>query len=378
MAARREQLRKTRIDTIETKRQDGRWFKTTAQQTHQGGMVIVREDITERRQMEQSLRDREALVRQVLEACPAFITMNRLKDGIIIYESPAALELLGYETAQIGQSLASRWVNKSDREAFVQRIRSTGAVDDFETRYRKANDEEFWCAISSRLIEYQGEEVLVNHLIDLTERRATEAELNRQREMLHQSEKLSALGELLASVAHELNNPLSVVTGQALRLQQITNDTDITERAAKISNAADRCARIVKTFLAIARQQPGESKTVDLNTIIEATVEVMAYMLRSSGIDVHLNLAKALPPVVGDADQLSQVVINLMLNAQQALEGVPEPRQLTLSSMMSSKQKTNHLAYHRQWPWHTQQIYAREFLSLFSQPRKLARAPASD
>ena len=116
----------------------------------------------------------------------------------------------------------------------------------------------FWASMSDRLIDYDGREVSITSFSDLTERREAEAELARQRDLLHQSEKLSALGELLAGVSHELNNPLSVLVGQALLLKDDARDDKIALRAEKIEKAADRCARIVRTFLAMARQQPAK------------------------------------------------------------------------------------------------------------------------
>ena len=78
----------------------------------------------------------------------------------------------------------------------------------------------------------------------------------RQREALHQSEKLTALGSLLAGVAHEINNPLSVVIGRAIMLEEEAQDDDQRERLGKLREAAERCAKVSKTFLAMARQSP--------------------------------------------------------------------------------------------------------------------------
>ena len=190
----------------------------------------------------------------------------------------------------------------------------------------------FWGSVSSKLIDFQGEPVIVSNTADLTDRKAVDAELAHQKEALHQSEKLSALGELLAGVAHELNNPLSIVVGQALLLKETASDEATAERASKIGNAADRCSRIVKTFLAMARQQPSELRRVDINDVLESSMEVAGYGLRSSDIHVKLKFMGQMPRILADADQLNQVFINLVVNAQQALEEINGERRLTLST----------------------------------------------
>jgi PAS domain S-box-containing protein len=313
---------------VEFRQTDGHWYHAFSQSTRQGGYVGIRVDITERKKMEDSLRDSEAMVRQVLEACPVPITMNYLKDGTIIYESPAARSLLNYDVPQEGESVVGRWADPADRQAHNAQLQRDGEVDSLEVRYRKSCGEEFPCSLSSRLIEYRGEDVIVSSIFDLTERNASERELERQREMLHQSEKLSALGELLAGVSHELNNPLSVLVGQAMMLQETASDSDTKTRAEKIGNAADRCARIVRSFLAMARQEPTHAEPINLNAIIEEALEVTGYSLRTSDIDLIMRTAKDLPPVLADADQMRQVFTNLIVNAQHALEDLDGPRQL--------------------------------------------------
>jgi two-component system NtrC family sensor kinase len=154
---------------------------------------------------------------------------------------------------------------------------------------------------------------------DITERKQTEAELARQREALVQSEKMSAFGSLLAGVAHELNNPLSIVVAQAALLQESARDPEVLTRSRRIETAAERCAKIVRTFLAMARRRPPARTDTDLNEIVGAALDVLAYGLRSSGIEVRRELDPALPVILADGDQLHQVATNLVLNAQQAL-----------------------------------------------------------
>lgn len=155
--------------------------------------------------------------------------------------------------------------------------------------------------------------------LDLTERKRAEAELAKSREALYQTEKLSALGSLLAGVSHELNNPLSIVVAQAVMMERQSRGSELAERAQKIRKAADRCARIVQTFLAMARQKRPEREPVDLNAVVIAAYDLADYGLRNDGIAVTRDLAPALPKISADSDQLHQIIINLIVNAQQAL-----------------------------------------------------------
>lgn len=319
---------------------DGRWIQRAHRVTRQGGTVILRADVTERKEMERALRESEALIRRVVEACPVPIGMTRAADGLVIYESPATERLFGLGPHKPGRTARDRFANPQDRDRYVAQLGERGYVDGFEVELKKADGTRFWGALSARLIEFQGEKVIVSSTLDLTERREVEAEMARQRELLHQSEKLSALGELLAGVAHELNNPLSVVVGQALLLEETSDDPRTAERAARIGNAADRCARIVKTFLAMARRRPAESREVNVNEVMEATLEVTGYLLRSSDIDVRLRLTRDMPPVWADADQLNQVLTNLIVNAQHALHDVDRRKWIKITTSVRRKSRT--------------------------------------
>ena len=165
---------------------------------------------------------------------------------------------------------------------------------------------------------------------DMTERRRTEAELRRQREALYQTEKLATMGTVLAGVAHELNNPLTAVTGYANLLRQDLAGTPSAVRAENIAHAADRCASIVRNFLALARRHPPERQLVALNDIARDAAELLAYHLRVDGIEVSLDLDEGLPVLWADPHQLHQVVVNLVTNARDELRKAPTPRRLTL------------------------------------------------
>lgn len=176
--------------------------------------------------------------------------------------------------------------------------------------------------------------------LDLTERKSAEAALQRSRDALYQSEKLSALGSLLAGVSHELNNPLSIVVAQAVMMERQATGTDLAERAFKIRKAADRCARIVQTFLAMARQKRPERTAVDLNTVANSAIELASYGLRSDGVGITRAFAPRLPRISADGDQLHQIVTNLIVNAQQAMAGQSSLRWLEVRTALGPEPRT--------------------------------------
>lgn len=161
-------------------------------------------------------------------------------------------------------------------------------------------------------------------------RATAEDALGRSRAALAQSEKLTALGSLLAGVSHELNNPLSIIVAQSVMLERQAEETVLAQRAEKIRKAADRCARIVQTFLAMARQKPPQREAVELNEIVGSALDLAEYGLRGSAIEVIRDFTDAPTGLSADGDQLHQVVLNLITNAHQAMESEAEPRRLTL------------------------------------------------
>jgi PAS domain S-box-containing protein len=168
---------------------------------------------------------------------------------------------------------------------------------------------------------------------EMTERQQAEAQLRQQQAMLFQHEKLAAMGTMLASVAHELNNPLAVIMMEADLLHEERQDDDVQAEPLKaITQAAERCMRIVRNFLTLARQHPPERQNVALNTVIHGAMELLVYGLQVDTITLDWQLAPDLPVLWADPHQLHQVIVNLVTNAHHALREVPLPRRLTLTT----------------------------------------------
>jgi len=139
-------------------------------------------------------------------------------------------------------------------------------------------------------------------------------------QQLIQSEKLSAIGELISGIAHELNNPLTGVMGYS-QLLQLRKDLDdrAKDNLFKINNLALRCQKIVQNLLSFARKQKPERTLSDINEILEKTVELRSYELQVNNIEITRDLDRDLPKTIADAHQLQQVFLNVLTNAEQAM-----------------------------------------------------------
>jgi two-component system NtrC family sensor kinase len=333
-----------------------RYLKRTysPHRTPQGGIdgyfVVVR-DLTDLKLRERELEQRQAEL-EASEAINAAIIASAL-DCVVVIDLNACVvafnamaeRTFGYTASEvIGRPISDLIIPPHLRQRHTEGFRrylATGAPvvlgRRVEVEAMRKDGSVLPVELAITEVKLRDRRLFTAYLRDLTETRAAAAEIEKQREVLHQREKLAALGSLLAGVAHELNNPLSIVIGQALMLreqiQELENEpaaAGAAERADKIQVAAERCARIVRTFLAMARQRKAERREVRPPTLIEAALDLLAYGLRSGGVEITRDWPDDLPPVYGDADQLHQVVVNLLINAQQALEERPSGRKIVL------------------------------------------------
>ncbi|HUY67752.1 MAG TPA: ATP-binding protein, partial [Alphaproteobacteria bacterium] len=290
-------------------------------------------DITQRKQSDVALRASEARFRGITEAHPVPVMIVGLASGLVLYASPAAEHLLGVGPNELPNDSFGRFLTDQDAWADIAQTVAAGRdVNLKEVVLRRGNGETLPAALSARRITYQDEGAMAIGLYDLTERKQAEAQIAHQQEALQQSEKMAALGGLLAGVAHELNNPLSVALGQATLLMEGSPEPKVSSRAEKIFKAADRCSRIVKSFLALARRKEPERKPVEINALIQGSLDLLGYQIRTENIEIALALEPHLPVIDGDPDQLTQVITNLILNATQALQGWGGKRRLVVSS----------------------------------------------
>ena len=278
-----------------------------------------------------NLGDSEERFRSLFEHSPDALLLAT-PDGQILDASPAAERLFGLTAAQLrAQGRAPRVEANDPRFADVLEEHERTGRFDGELDLRRGDGSMFPAHVTtSGFRDNRGARRTVLIIRDVSERRRLEEELACQQALARQQERLAEMGRLLSGVAHELNNPLAVILGRAELLKRMPGDTAAARHVRPITESAQRCAHIVKSFLALAREYPPEMGRVALNAIVRETVELLGYQLRVESITVALELAADLPDLLADPHQLQQVLVNLVTNAFHALRTTPQPRRLTL------------------------------------------------
>ena len=261
-------------------------------------------------------------------------------DGRIVGFNPSAEAMFGRARAEVlGQPVGRLLIPERFRAAHEQGLRRLAAGNvpqalgnRMELHALRADGSEFPIEMVLWRTDAGGAVFYTASMVDTTERHLTAQQVGRQREALRQSEKLSAMGSLLAGVAHELNNPLAIVMGRASLLEEKCDDADLRADVLRIREAAERCGRIVRTFLNMARNRPAQRVTVDMNELVRAAADMLLYSFRTHGIELDLALAPALPSINADGDQVGQVVLNLLVNAQQAVSNIPGPHAIRVTT----------------------------------------------
>jgi signal transduction histidine kinase len=182
----------------------------------------------------------------------------------------------------------------------------------YEYRVTRKDGETRWILETVVPIEYQGSRAVCGYFMDITERREAQ-------ERLYHAGRLASIGEMAAGVAHELNTPLTSVLGYAELLETGGLPAEVRADIAKIRDNAQRAAMVVRNLLSFARPARPQRAPLQLNDEVRNVLNLRAYELRVSNIEIETHLDPHLPLVLADSRQVQQVFLNILVNAEQAV-----------------------------------------------------------
>jgi len=283
------------------------------------GIVSILEEISKRKHLEQALKESEERYRTLVDTANTSIIAVDEK-GKITFINPAAEKLFDYKKDEILNRDIATLIPGRYKTLFEQKINNsteaelTSYMDNtVEFTGLKKNGQEIPLEISISKCRIEGTRIYTAIIMDITERKNLQ-------EQLIQSAKLAAIGELISGVTHEINNPLAIVLGYA---EMMLAEPEMSEEIKKYINIiykeSERARKVIQNLLSFARQHNPDKESISINNLLDDTIMLAEYDIRKNNINLKKNYAQNLPYIMADPNQLQQVFLNLIINAQQAV-----------------------------------------------------------
>jgi len=300
------------------------------------------------------LGEREARIRRLVDSNIVGIVFWDVQ-GRIIDANQAFLDIVGYAQEDL-VSGRLRWTEltpaewRDADEQIIAELKAVGTLHPREKEYFRKDGSRVPVLVARALFEWKPDEG-ISFVIDMTDRKRAEERLraseqrflDAQMELAHVT-RITTLGELAASIAHEVNQPLAgVVSNAEAGLRWLRRGTPDPEAACRslewIIDDSNRASEVIRRVRALANKTSLEKVPLDVNDIVRETIPLVRRELISHQVLLRMELAPALPTILGDRVQLQQVIINLVMNGTEAMQSVTDrPRELVIRSRQDEKQ----------------------------------------
>jgi two-component system, cell cycle sensor histidine kinase and response regulator CckA len=290
-----------------------------------GGVKGIARDITRRKEAEAALRESEERFSSAFRASPVAIAIAGLTDGRYIDVNNSFLSLFGYQHDEVIQRTSADlkvWASDEDRLKIEELFRQNRSVSGAECSFRVRSGEIRSGLVFAERIDLGGNPCALTILHDMTERLTLE-------DQLRKASKMEAIGRLAAGVAHDFNNLLMIIQGNAdWALFKNSKNPDMARALDRISQAAQRASNLTRQLLTFSRKQNLQPKLLELNDLVNNATKMFKHLLRDD-IDLRFKFAANLPMVKADPTMIEQAIMNLVVNARDAM---PRGGELTVGT----------------------------------------------
>jgi len=300
------------------------------------GFAKITRDLTERREADELLRRSEERFRLLVQSVTDYAIYLLDPDGHVSSWNAGAERFKGYQADEIiGQHFSRFYLDEDQAAGIPEKALATALSEgrfEAEGWRRRKDGTKFWASVVIDPVRNEGGELIGFAKItrDLTERRESQLALERSQQAFHQAQKMEAIGQLTGGVAHDFNNLLTAIVGSLdIAKRRISDGRDVTKYLDNALEAAHRGAALTQRMLAFARKQEIQLEDFDVAPLVQGMSELLRRTI-GTGVRVDLRFQEALPPVHADPAQLELAVMNLAVNARDAM---PNGGRIVISAM---------------------------------------------